>query len=363
MASLTPAVPGNNAVGVVFLTIFALFWSGIVLCFDVMMAREVAGQIRSEKFPTTPGEVLRSEVTTSRSRKGTSYKAVIRYRYVVEDHPYESTRLRFGQISSSDRQGAYALVAQYQPGSRVTVHFNPDNPSEALLQPGLEGVDLFLPMFITPFNVVMIGLWTVPVLWIRGKWFRRVAGGVKIIQDGPRLRIPLPKTPPLTVGMLCLGGLSFAAIFVVGFSTGMNPSVTVMELTWLCVIGLSVFFAGRRWWRIRSGAEDLVIDELSRTLTLPMTFGRKESRTISFSDLHRIWVRAVPHRGRRGGTYDTYAPTLQIRGQDHHGEKLEDWPDRARAEDLATWLREKTGVGDSGPEAAESSSQVGEGTI
>ena len=106
----------------------------------------------------------------------------------------------------------------------------------------------------------------------------------------------------------------------------------------------------------------MVIDELSRTLTLPMTFGRKESRTISFSDVRRIWVCAVPHRGRRGGTYETYAPTLQIRGEGLNEEKLEDWPDRARAEDLAAWLREKTGVGDSAPEAAESSSQVVEGT-
>jgi hypothetical protein len=342
MASLTPALPGNNALGVVFLTIFTLFWSGIVLCFDAMMLREVAGQIRSEKFPTIPGEVLRSEVTTSSSRKGTSYKAVIRYRYVVEDHPYESARLRFGQFSSSDRQGAYALVAQYRPGTRVTVHFNPRNPSEALLQPGLEGIDLFLPMFITPFNVVMIGLWTVPALWVRGKWFRRVAGGVKIIQDGPRLRIPLPKTPPLTVGMLCLGGLSFAAIFVVGFGTKMNPSVPVMELTWLCVIGLSVFFAGRRWLRIRSGAEDLVIDELSRTLTLPRTFGRTDSQTVAFSDLRGIGVLAVPHRGRRGGTYETYAPVVEL--AQNSDEKLADWPNKKTAENFAAWLGEKIGV-------------------
>jgi hypothetical protein len=344
MASLTPAVPGNNALGVLFLTIFTLFWSGFVLCFDAIMLRDVVGQIRSEKFPTTPGEVLRSEVTTSSSRKGKSYKAVIRYRYVVEDHPYESTRLRFGQFSSSDRKGAYALVAQYKAGTRVMVHVNPRNPTEALLQPGLEGIDLFLPMFVTPFNVVMIGLWTVPALWIRGKWFRRAAGGVKIIQDGPRLRIPLPKTTPLTVGMLCLGGLSFAAIFVVGFSTRMNPSLPAMELAWSCVVGISVFFAGRRWLRIRSGAEDLVVEELSRTLILPMTFDRKESLTVAFSDLHGIGVRAVPHRGRRGGTYETFAPVVELRGKSPEGERLADWPNRQQAEDFAAWLRERTGV-------------------
>ena len=54
------------------------------------------------------------------------------------------------------------------------------DPAEALLRPGLAGSDLFLLLFMTPFNAVMLGFWWLGWNRLRRKWHKPIAGGVKL---------------------------------------------------------------------------------------------------------------------------------------------------------------------------------------
>ena len=62
----------------------------------------------------------------------------VKYRYTVAGKTYSGNRYRFGEIYSSDGIG-YQIVAEHPAGKRVTVYYNPDDPADALLRPGLEG--------------------------------------------------------------------------------------------------------------------------------------------------------------------------------------------------------------------------------
>jgi hypothetical protein len=322
----------------VFLFIFASFWSTLVLLFDGMAVHGLWKQFESSHYPFTMGQVTHSEMTSHRGRKGTSYSADIQYRYEVNRHSYSGSRFRYG-TTASDQGTALEAVTAHKVGSQTRVYFNPGNPEEAVLSPDLQGSDLILLLFLMPFNMVMAGLWTALGAWLRQMIFHPVAGGVKLIIDGPRTSIRLPQYGALLLGMGVTGILSFISIFIVGFSTGFRPSVTVACLALLLVIGAGVAAYLWQWSKIHSGEDDLVLDETSATITLPKTFGRKEHVQINRGEIEELTVETIEHRTSKGTSY-TYAPTLWTRSS-RAGQKLADWGERKRAESFVDWLRQK----------------------
>ena len=320
-----------------FLFIFVSFWSTLVLFFDGMTGHNLWKQFESSRYPFTMGQVTHSEMTVHHG-KGTSYGVNIQYRYEVNGHSYSGSRFRYG-TTSSDYGSALEAVNAHQVSTQTRVYFNPANPEEAVLSPDVEGSDLMLLLFLMPFNMVMVGLWIATGAWLRQMIFHPLAGGVKIIVDGPRTSIRLPEYGALVLGMGVTGVLSFILIFVVGFSTGFHPSVTVACLVLLLVIGAGIAAYLRQWFKIHSGEDDLVLDETAATIMLPETFGRKERVQISRGDIEELTVETVEHRTSKGTSY-TYAPTLWMK-QPRVGQKLADWSERKRAEAFVDWLRQK----------------------
>jgi uncharacterized protein DUF3592 len=330
--------------GRVFLVFFTLFWSGIVLLFDGVLLTAFARQIRAEKFPSTTGTVTHSEVTLHRGSKGsTTYGVNIRYRYLVDDKPYDADRFRYGFVSSSDRVWAQAMVAAHPRGSQTQVFYDPANPAQALLSPGLQGSDFFVLFILTPFNAVMIGLWSVVIFGLWRKSFRPEAGGAKVIRQAPQIRVRLPSYSPAAWALLALAIFSFLAVFAGAWTVGMHGSLGTMQRLWLVVLGAAAAVYAWRWARLRSGKDDLVIDEATQMLDLPLTLGRKQRVTIGLSEIRSVAVERVAHRGSKGGTSYTYAPTLQLRDRDSDGVRLADWYDQDRAEAFADWLRQQLG--------------------
>jgi hypothetical protein len=333
----------------VFLFIFTCFWSTLVLCFDVDIGRDLWKQFESSRYPIVMGRVTRSEVVSHRGSKSTSYSAAIWYRYVLNDHSYDCERFRY--VTSSSSYGWVTdLVNDHPVGSQVQVYFNPSDPADAVLSPDLEGGDLMIPLFLTPFNLIMLGFWAAIGGWLRERIFKPEAGGVKIIVDGPRTSVRLPEYGALVWCMVAMGVFSLLSILVVGFATQFRPSMGVALLTLFLVIasGASAYFW--QWRKIHSGEDDLIFDESTRTVGLPETHGRKTRITLTMAEIEKISVEVVEHHSSKGGTSYTYAPTLWTRrNQRIETEKLADWSDQKRAEAFAEWLRQHMNMPVSGP--------------
>lgn len=145
----------------VFLMLWITFWSAITLSFDLMIVRRVVAQVAASGYASVQGRVLESRVDEQRGEDA-SYQPHVLYSYEINGRKYESSVYSFHEIKSSDASWARAVVAAHPPGGAVTVYVGAD-PGNALLAPGLAGIDLLFWLFLAPFNVVMVGGW----VWAR----------------------------------------------------------------------------------------------------------------------------------------------------------------------------------------------------
>lgn len=129
------------------------------------------------RWPTVTGKVMRTCIESvtedddsdagrsHRSPSETTYTgATIRYAFSVAGRDYQSTRRHVGRpVFSSGSRAAARVLAKYPQNGQVTVHYNPDNPAEAVLEPAnLANVYLSLA------GVIMFGgfgLLGVSALW------------------------------------------------------------------------------------------------------------------------------------------------------------------------------------------------------
>jgi hypothetical protein len=331
----------SKVVALVIGVFFCLFWSAVTLTFDVVWSIGVYRQIAASGYPTAPGEVTDSRVVVDGGGEDSMSTPKIAYAYWLGDKKYVSDRIRYGLMSSND-DNARRLVQQFPAGRQVRVYYSPNNPSDALLQPGIEGSDLFLPMFLTPFNAVMLAFWGAGLMGLR-RWRRpEIAGGVPILDDGFEQRARLPRVAPSIVASIVLVAASFLLAFVVGIPCGFHPSLALMVGVWLALLAGAATIYFRAKLRVASGRYDLVIHQTSGALTLPQTFGRKVPQTLSADQVRSVIVETIEQRDSEGSRSLKYAPTLvwQAPHGAEHRDKLGEWTNSARAEAFAAWLRE-----------------------
>ena len=87
---------------------------------------------RSLSWPTTGGKILYSE-----ARAGQSYRTQMWYEYFVENKRYLGSNYRVGGNSTPFQNVAVAAARRYPAGQAVTVHYNPSDAAEAVLEPGV----------------------------------------------------------------------------------------------------------------------------------------------------------------------------------------------------------------------------------
>ncbi len=101
------------------------------------MARE------SDDWPSVPGIVMASEITshTSIGAYGADtiadYRAAVSYGYKVQGRDYESDRVTFGSVGSSYRR-AQEVANRYPVSKDVAVFYDPADPAQAVLEAGKE---------------------------------------------------------------------------------------------------------------------------------------------------------------------------------------------------------------------------------
>jgi len=103
--------------------------------------------LESQNWNETEGVILTSEITshqeTNPDSEGhyeteTYYDVNIVYQYTVIGVNYSYHRISFSDFASTPNHNeAQQLVNKYPAGENVTVFYNPNNPSEAVLEPGI----------------------------------------------------------------------------------------------------------------------------------------------------------------------------------------------------------------------------------
>jgi hypothetical protein len=96
---------------------------------------------QSERWPTSDGEITRSEVEERKEDlTKTVYWPKVQYRYTVAERVYEGTRVNFDESGSQYSGRIESLVKRFPLGAKVPVYYDPADPAQAVLDPGLSFV-------------------------------------------------------------------------------------------------------------------------------------------------------------------------------------------------------------------------------
>ena len=245
--------------GAVFVLVFVGFWSAITLIFDVMLVVSAWRQIQAQGYPSVVGAITHSEVDAHHDGDGTTYSADVKYVYTVDGREHRGDRYRYGEMASSDRN-AHRIVASLPVGKEVPVYYEPADPADAVLKTGIEGSDLFMALFMTPFNIVMLGGWCVLGCGVYVRLLKPPAGGAKVVHHGFRAHVYSVSKPTLVAAAATLLGTSFVSIFIVGFGFGFNPPVEVIVTVWTVVLLLTLAVTALVAVRGGPGKEVLGVD-------------------------------------------------------------------------------------------------------
>ena len=89
---------------------------------------------RTAAWPSVPGTITRSQV----ARGDESFEPDIAFAYNVDGVAHEGREITSGpSIASSTEVAATRRIARYPVGTAVSVSYDPNRPSAALLEPGL----------------------------------------------------------------------------------------------------------------------------------------------------------------------------------------------------------------------------------
>ncbi len=156
-----PGQPASGGLGllggVIFLAAFGLVGLGLMGAVIFQGVRLVS----SSSWPTTEGRVLSSHVDSYVDSEGdTMYSAEVYYEYIVGGATYRGDLIRFGSNSGSTsaRRSQQRIVDNYPVGASILVYYNPDDPTDAVLERKLSfGIILMAFMGLT-FGGVGIGV-------------------------------------------------------------------------------------------------------------------------------------------------------------------------------------------------------------
>lgn len=118
--------------------IVGLIFVAVGTVFVILSLWDLFDAFACRSWKTADGVIVVSDLERSADSDGVSYRAEISYRYRVNGEELVASRARFGdRMNTSWSKPAVRLVTKYPVGKEVTVLYNPENPNEAVLEPGL----------------------------------------------------------------------------------------------------------------------------------------------------------------------------------------------------------------------------------
>ena len=326
--------------GWVLLLAWCGLWSSITLFADFLLARSMFQQLQALGFATVEATVIDSEVAEVGGGEDATYRAKIEYRYIVAGREFNGHRYRHG-FSTGDRSHVEQIVKAYPAGRRTTAYYNPADPAESLLSPGLSAHDFFGLLCLAPFNVVFLGSWGA-LIWLLRRKSGMAPADFRVYDNGIELRVQLPRIAAIGAAGLAALLVSMTMLFAIAFTIGPAPSGLVVAVAWATLIAAAA-------WAYRAGnssKHDLVIDRIRNTLTLPAANRQGSPATIPLTDLVEITLGETPSRETDEDSPLQYF--CQVCWNDPGGDVAKGvWikqSDRDCANELVAWLRQQCGL-------------------
>ena len=322
--------------------LFGLFWCSIVTVFDVLIIGPFIKQVRSTSFQSAPARIVKateiSSYTSGKNRRRT-YGVEFQYEYTVNGTNFPGRLYTFDTSKSTDRQWVEDALREFPAGSERVAYYDPHNPAVAVLKPGISGADITRLMFITPFNLICLGLLIYPL----SSWRRNRSGTIAPrIADPRRSREAYSMRtagPVLTFfGLLLI--TTFIGIFIVVIPSGFHPKMSYILTVWGSGIAFSLYSAVNVYLKTKAGKYDLVIDHDSKCITVPPMHKRKEAQIIPMTDIQSIDTEEIEIGRSRNGTQNRRWQ-INLHTRDNQKIHLNTKYTESEATDLASTLSSK----------------------
>lgn len=142
-------------VGIIVFVLFIL--NAIFLGVIFFMRRRMAVV---SQWPSTMGTVMMSRVERRSTSEGYTDYPVVQYSYQVGGQSYQSYKLAPGPEVGGT--GAGKVVARYPAGAQVMVFYNPQSPSDSVLERKAPAQWLMWLLLVI-FDCALCGV--IPILW------------------------------------------------------------------------------------------------------------------------------------------------------------------------------------------------------
>jgi uncharacterized protein DUF3592 len=120
----------GRLLGLAGLSVFAV-WITVSLGSSLFLC------VESLTWPTVPVRVISSGLNTGESNAGRWWQPEVTYSYELNGRTYSSSNFRYMMPPIYQEDSARQLQSEYPEGSQPRAAYNPRNPSESVLQPGI----------------------------------------------------------------------------------------------------------------------------------------------------------------------------------------------------------------------------------
>ena len=122
-------------------------------------ARSLYLSKQAESWPTTPGTIVSSELTSSTDSDGdTTYRTEVSYTYDAMGRAFTGDKIAFGYAGSSGYAFHSEIHDALSENTQVAVRYDPRNPERAVLSFGLNQSIIFMLIFGTVWTVFTLGI-------------------------------------------------------------------------------------------------------------------------------------------------------------------------------------------------------------
>lgn len=296
-----------------FLLVWLTGWSAGTLTFDGIAAWGLFKQFDSLTYNEVPGIVTKSETQVDHDSDGTSYRLMLEYSYEVDGIGYTNDRRQYG-FESSGRKDVERMAKEYIIEKSIVVYHNPADPEDSVLVRGVSAMDFFLPLFLLPFNLIMIGMFSFTVVAPVRRWFRKRPVTIKVWQRDVIWFAKVYSSLPVVAAGVTALAISFVSIFVVGLGQLLLPAWTLIIPAWcLVIVGSLVAYC-------KSGpAVRLEIDEFHQRLTV-RSRGQTDPEPTDFAS-----IRSIHTRGKTVLLDTAPTPITVSCGSESDAKWLRDW--------------------------------------